>query len=46
MRAFPEDIPNKVWLPVVERIGLPQVPIGFPADWFASHKSTIVAAKE
>jgi hypothetical protein len=31
-----EDIPDKVWVPVVEQIGLPPVPIGFPADWFAA----------
>jgi hypothetical protein len=36
---FAEDVPYKVWAPVVEAIGLPPVPYGFPADWFASRRS-------
>jgi hypothetical protein len=31
---FAEDLPDKVWAPVVERIGLPPVPFLHPEDWF------------
>jgi hypothetical protein len=31
---FAEDVPVKVWGPVVEAIALPPVPVQFPADWF------------
>jgi hypothetical protein len=29
-----EDVPEKVWVPVVEKIGLPSVPCRYPEDWF------------
>lgn len=31
---FTEDVPQKVWAPVVKRIGLPPVPHCHPEDWF------------
>jgi hypothetical protein len=31
---FAEDVPDKVWVPVVEAVALPPVPVLFPADWF------------
>jgi hypothetical protein len=31
---FAEDVADKVWVPVVERIGLPPVPYAFPEEWF------------
>jgi hypothetical protein len=31
---FAEDVPSKVWVPVVEKIGLPEVPVMFPETWF------------
>jgi hypothetical protein len=31
---FAEDVPNKVWAPIVDRIGLPNVSSGTPEDWF------------
>jgi hypothetical protein len=29
-----EDVPDKVWVPVVEKIGLPSAPSRHPEDWF------------
>ena len=31
---FAEDVPNKVWLPVLEKIGLPTVQHRRPEEWF------------
>jgi hypothetical protein len=31
---FAEDVPNKVWVPVVEKIGLPPVPYRHLEEWF------------
>jgi hypothetical protein len=31
---FAEDVPDKVWVPVVNRIGLPEVPHDHPEEWF------------
>jgi hypothetical protein len=30
-----EDVPYKVWGPVVDRIGLPPVPTAYPEEWFS-----------
>lgn len=35
-----EDVPAKVWMPVVEKIALPSVPNVFPEDWFELSTST------
>lgn len=35
-----EDVPDKVWVPVVARIGLPNVPSEFPEDWFSRSESS------
>lgn len=37
---FAEDVPDKVWVPVVEAIALPSVPVQFPADWFKAKATT------
>jgi hypothetical protein len=39
-RWFAEDVPDKVWVPVVERIGLPEVTTHFPEEWFGLSVST------
>ena len=31
---FAEGVPDKVWIPVVDKIGLPPVPFGSVEDWF------------
>ncbi len=31
---FAEDVPDKVWVPVVEKIGLPPLPGTHPEEWF------------
>jgi hypothetical protein len=33
---FAENVPNKVWLPVVERVGKPKARAMLPEEWFAS----------
>jgi hypothetical protein len=33
-RWFAEDVPDKVWVPVVERIALPAVSPMHPEEWF------------
>lgn len=37
---FAEDVPNKVWIPVVKAVALPPVPGLFPADWFKARQTT------
>jgi hypothetical protein len=37
---FAEDVPHKVWVPVVEAVALPPVPVQFPADWFKAKGTT------
>jgi hypothetical protein len=37
---FAEDVPNKVWVPVVEAVALPSVPVLFPAAWFKAKETT------
>jgi len=39
---FGEDVPIKVWMPVVKKIGLPPVPIGKPEAWFGLAESSVV----
>ena len=36
---FAEDVPNKTWSPVVEKICLPAVPTRNPEDWFGLAES-------
>jgi hypothetical protein len=31
---YGEDIPVKTWKPIVEKIGLPPVPLHYPEEWF------------
>lgn len=31
---FAEDVPVKIWEPIVDRIGLPEVPVKHPEEWF------------
>ena len=38
---FAEDVPYKVWAPVIEKIGLPPVPHDFPEDWFRLSDSSM-----
>jgi hypothetical protein len=37
---FAEDVPYKVWAPVVDAVALPPVPVLFPADWFKAKGAT------
>ena len=39
---FAEDVPDKTWVPVVNRIGLPPVLHGFPEDWFSLAESSAI----
>jgi len=39
---FAEDVPNKSWVPVVEKIGLPEGPWGHPEEWFGLAESSVV----
>jgi hypothetical protein len=39
---FAEDVPDKVWVPVVKKIGLPPLPHGFPEDWFSLAESSAI----
>jgi hypothetical protein len=36
-RWFAEDVPDRVWQPVVDAISLPAVPILSPDQWFIHH---------
>jgi hypothetical protein len=39
-RWFAEDVPDKVWVPIVEKIGLAELEPGFPEDWFGLSETT------
>jgi hypothetical protein len=43
---YAEDVPDKVWVPVVEKIGLPPVPTAFPEDWFSIPGTSVVSRSE
>jgi hypothetical protein len=42
---FAEDVPGKVWRPVVDAVALPPVPVLFPADWFQKANHGVTAAE-
>jgi hypothetical protein len=35
---FAEDVPVKVWMPVLDQIKLPKTSVKWPEEWFAVHK--------
>jgi hypothetical protein len=37
---FAEDVPDKVWVPVVKAVALPPVPHLFPENWFKMRQGT------
>jgi hypothetical protein len=38
---FSEDVPEKIWAPVVQKIGLPPVPYDYPEEWFSLRASSM-----
>jgi len=38
-----EDVPERLWVPIVERIGLPKPVVGFPEEWFSLENKTLPA---